>query len=176
MTFKSVVNIPIAFLKGVTVALVAALIVVVVGTVLFRVFNIVPEGSSELAILLFIWLIYLGAFVAFLEGGHLAITAVANRFHGRWLAGFLIISDAVLLFFLIILTTESYKYVMLALSNVRLTASLHISPAWGYSALLVGMGLSALYVAGSIAMNIRRLWTGEEPPHHSDEELEGTQV
>lgn len=67
MTFKSVVNIPIAFLKGVTVALVAALIVVVVGTVLFRVFNIVPEGSSELAILLFIWLIYLGAFVAFLK-------------------------------------------------------------------------------------------------------------
>src|SRR5690606_38176699 len=143
-------------LEGLAATLVASLVIVVGGSVIMRIFGFMPSGSTELATLLFIWTIYIGVFLAFLEGGHLAITAFVNRLRGRTLTSVLIISDLLLLIFTVTVTFESFKYVQLALDSVRVTPSLQISPAWGYSAVLIGMLLASFYVLSSIWTNVVR--------------------
>lgn len=164
MTVQSLVKYPIKLLQILAVVLTAGIVLVVGGSVVLRLFNIVPAGSTELATLLFVWAIYIGAFLAFLEGGHLAITAIVNRLRGRLLTATLIVSDALLLLFTVLVTFESFKYVQLALDSIRATPSLKISPAWLYSAVLVGMLLASIYVIGNIVTNVIRFWRGEEPP------------
>ena len=164
MTIEKLTKYPIKILEALAVALVAGIVIVVGGSVLLRLVGIVPAGSTELATLLFVWAIYIGAFLAFIEGGHLAITAVVNRLHGRVLTGTLIISDLLLLLFTVVVTIESFKYVQLALDSIRVTPSLKISPAWLYSAVLVGMLLASIYVIGNIWANVVRFWKGEESP------------
>ncbi|GAA1142666.1 TRAP transporter small permease [Nesterenkonia lutea] len=159
-------------LEALAVALIASLVIVVGGSVILRMFGFVPAGSTELATLLFIWTIYIGVFLAFLEGGHLAITAFVNRLRGRTLTSVLIVSDLLLLVFTVAVTFESFNYVQLAMDSVRLTPSLHISPAWGYSAVLVGMLLSSVYVLAGVWTNVVRLVKGQEPPpQHAGSEL-----
>ena len=164
MTVQSWVQYPIKLLQILAVLLIAGIVLIVGGSVILRLFGVVPAGSTELATLLFVWAIYIGAFLAFLEGGHLAITAVVNRLRGRVLTGTLIVSDALLLLFTVAVTFESFKYVQLALDSIRVTPSLKISPAWLYSAVLVGMLLASVYVVTNIVTNIVRFWRGEEPP------------
>jgi len=155
---------PIKIIEALAVALVAGIALVVGGSVILRIFGIVPAGSTELATLMFVWAIYLGAFLAFLEGGHLAITALVDKLHGRVLTATLILSDLLLLLFTVVVTLESLKYVQLALDSIRVTPSLKISPAWLYAAVLVGMFLVSIYVIGNIVANVIRFWKGEEPP------------
>jgi TRAP-type C4-dicarboxylate transport system permease small subunit len=164
VTIHTLTEYPVKILQAMAVALVGGIVLVVGGSVLLRTVGIVPAGATELATLLFLWAIYIGAFLAFLEGGHLAITALVNRLHGRVLTATIILSDVLLLVFTIAVTLESFTYVQLALDSIRVTPSLKISPAWMYSAVLVGMLLSSLYVIGSIATNVVRLWKGQEPP------------
>lgn len=168
----TLVKYPIKILQALAVALIGGIVLVVGGSVVLRTAGIVPAGATELSTLLFVWAIYIGAFLAFLEGGHLAITALVNRLHGRLLTATIIVSDVLLLVFTIAVTVESLTYVQLALDSIRVTPSLKISPAWMYSAVLVGMFLSSLYVIGSIGTNLVRLWKGQEPPRlHSEAEL-----
>lgn len=166
---QTLMTYPITILRTLAVLLTGAMAAVVGGSVVLRYIGFVPTGSSELATLLFLWAIYLGSFLAFLEGGHLAITALANRLRGRVLTAFVIVSDALLLTFLLIVSLESVTYVQLALNSIRVTPSLGISPAWMYSAVLVGMSLSTVYVGGSIVANLIRFKNGEEPPVMHDE-------
>lgn len=160
MTTTSWVRVPVRVLEALAVALVASIMLVISGTVVLRIFGVVTAGSTELATLLFVWTIYIGAVLAFLEGGHLAITALANRFHGRAETAFLVISDILLLVFLVAITLEGLNYVQLALDSVRVTPSLKISPAWQYSALLVGMLLSSVFIAIRVCVNIRQFIRG----------------
>lgn len=151
---------PVKALEGLAVALVGGIVLVVTGSVLLRIFGKVPAGATELATLFFVWAVYIGGVLAFLEGGHLAITALVNRLKGRVETAVSVISDGLLLLFLVIVTLESFKYIELALNSPRLTASLKISPAWQRSALLVGMGLAAIYILVRILMNLRQLVLG----------------
>lgn len=178
MKLETLTKWPLRILETLAVLLIAAIAIVVTGAVVLRLFKIVPAGSTELATLFFVWAIYIGMFLAFVEGGHLAITVVVNRLRGRLLTTVVIISDLLLLAFTAVVTLESVNYVMLALDSVRVTPALEISPAWMYSAVLVGMALSTLYVGGRIILNIRRLIAGEEPPAYLNEEdmVEGTQI
>jgi len=145
-------------------ALIGALIVIVGGSVILRSFGIVPEGSTELATLIFVWAIYLGMFLAFVEGEHLAITFASDRLKGRAFTAVVILADLITLIFTLALTLEGWKYVQLALDSVRVTPSLHISPAWQYAAVVVGMVLSSLYLIAHVAVNAVRLARGEEAP------------
>lgn len=172
MNLQTLTKYPIKVLETLAVVLVGGIVVVVGGSVVLRYFGIVTAGSTELATLLFVWAIYIGTFLAFLEGGHLAITAFVNQLHGRVLTSVVIVSDLLLLVFTVVVTLESLTYVQLALDSIRVTPSLQISPAWLYSAVLVGMLLSSLYVLGSILTNVLRLWRGEEPPRlHTEADL-----
>ena len=153
--------------------LIGILIIIVGGSVILRLFGLVPAGSTELATLIFVWAIYIGAFLAFVEGGHLAITFASDRLRGRAHTAVLILASALTLVFTLMVTTEGYKYVQLALDSIRVTPSLHISPAWQYAAVVVGMALSSVYLLLDIAGNVVRLVRGEDPPRPAtDEELE----
>lgn len=172
VTVHTLTKYPIKILEALAVGLVGSIVLVITGSVVLRYFGIVPRGATELATLLFVWAIYIGAFLAFLEGGHLAITALVNRLHGRLLTCVVIVSDLLLLVFTVLVTRESLTYVQLALDSVRVTPSLQISPAWMYSAVLVGMLLASVYVVASIVANVIRLWKGEEPPPlHTEADL-----
>lgn len=172
---QRVSTIALTTIRAIAGILIAALVVVVGGSVILRTFGVVPAGSAELATLLFVWAIYIGAFLAFLEGGHLAITVATDRLKGRALLAILILADLLVLVFALAVTFEGYKYVQLALESIRLTPSLRISPAWQYSAVVVGMALSSLYLIGNIVRNAIRIVRNEPPPRQEldDELLEG---
>lgn len=154
-------------------ALIGVLIVIVGGSVILRLFGVVPAGSTELATLIFVWAIYIGAFLAFVEGGHLAITFASDRLRGRAYTASLILASILTFVFTLMVTVEGYKYVQLALDSIRVTPSLHISPGWQYAAVVVGMALSSLYLLVNIATNVIRLIRGEDPPRQAtDEDIE----
>lgn len=153
--------------------LIGVLIIIVGGSVILRVFGVVPAGSTELATLIFVWAIYIGAFLAFVEGGHLAITFASDRLRGRVHTASLILASLLTLVFTLMVTLEGYKYVQLALDSIRVTPSLHISPAWQYAAVVVGMALSSIYLVLNIAGNVVRFIRGEDAPRQAtDDDIE----
>ena len=144
--------------------LIAVLVVVVGGSVILRAVGMVPSGSTELATLLFTWAIYIGAFLALIEGEHLAVTVATDRLKGRAFIAALVLADILVLVFAAVVAVEGYTYVQLALDSIRVTPSLGISPAWQYSAVAVGMALASVHLVLSIGRNILRIIRNEPPP------------
>lgn len=161
MRVVALLRYPAKALEAIAVLLVAGVVVVITGSVALRTFGVVPRGSTELATLLFAWMIFVGLVLAFLEGGHLAITAVVSRLRGRVETAVLILGDLLLLLFTVTVAVEGWRYVELALSSARVTPSLKISPAWQYSAVLVGLVLASAFVLLRVVVNLRQLARNE---------------
>lgn len=157
-------RVPLQITRALAATLIAVLVVVVGGSVILRAVGVVPSGSTELATLLFTWAIYIGAFLALIEGEHLAVTVATDRLKGRAFIGALILADLLVLVFAAVVASEGYNYIQLALDSIRVTPSLGISPAWQYSAVAVGMALACLHLLVSIGRNIVRIIRNEPPP------------
>ncbi|MFK5690976.1 TRAP transporter small permease [Ornithinimicrobium sp. LYQ92] len=161
MRVVSVLRYPAKVLEAIAVFLVAGVVVVITGSVVLRFFGVVPRGSTELATLFFAWMIFVGLVLGFLEGGHLAITALVSRLRGRLETAVTVLADVLLLVFLVLVSFEALRYVQLALDGGRLTPSLQISPAWQYASVLVGMVLASAFVVLRVCANLVQLWRGE---------------
>lgn len=166
-------HLSLTLIRVLAAMLIGVLIIIVGGSVILRFFGVVPDGSTELATLVFVWAIYIGAFLAFVEGGHLAITFVSDRLRGRAYTASLILASTLTLVFTLMVTVEGYKYVQLALDSIRVTPSLHISPAWQYAAVVAGLALSSIYLILNIASNVLRFIRGEDAPRQAaDDDIE----
>lgn len=118
-------------LQVAAVVLVAAMIVVVCGSVLARVMGTIFYASDELTRLLLSWTVAVGAVLGSREGGHLAVEALVSRTKGRFRNLVLALAGLAVLAFVSILLWAGMRYAMIGFSGSAVTPALGISSGWG---------------------------------------------
>lgn len=125
------------------VAAFTALFVVIMGAVIARYFEF-SSGSTMQALprVLFPWLVCAGFGVAGLSGQHIAMEALTQRTSTRWRRWLAVISCTLMIALYLFLSWQ----VVLVLQVVggMQYPLLGFSQGWGYSALLMGLGLLVL--------------------------------
>jgi TRAP-type C4-dicarboxylate transport system permease small subunit len=89
---------------------------------------------EEVSRLAFVWLVFLGAYVALCRRGHMAITLLVKRMHPKSQVRFLLLSRLLVLVFLAGLMWAGTELVLVTLQYGRTSPILGISAAWGYVA------------------------------------------
>lgn len=132
--------------EAVVVMLVALMAVTVFGQVFFRyVLHDSPSWTEELARYVFIWISFLGSFVAFKRGAHVIVDAVLVALP-RSAQGFLkVVVQLAIAAFLVVLVQEGWN-MMLVTSNTKATM-LQVPMSWVYSAVPVSAALMLLQQA-----------------------------
>lgn len=124
--------------EGLTVALAAVLVVVVTGGVVARyVLYIGLVWVEEVSRLTFVWVVFLGAYLALRRRAHLSITVLVDRLPARPRQVVRIASTLLVLAFLGVLVWYGTVLVLQTWQFGRVTAMLGISAAWGYLAVPV---------------------------------------
>lgn len=112
--------------------------------------------AEEASRLIFVWMVFLGAYVALRRRQHMAIDFVAARLPARGRAALATATRLSVLLFLVVLVWSGTGLVRTTLDLGRTTPILGISAAWGYLAVPVAGLLMLLEV---VAEAVR----GEEP-------------
>ncbi|MBC7483496.1 MAG: TRAP transporter large permease subunit, partial [Rhizobacter sp.] len=130
-------------IEAIAAALIVAEIVILFMGVISRYFLRTPlVWSDEVASLLFLWLVSLGAVVAFRRGEHMRMTALVAKASPRVRAFLDTVAITAALAFLLLNLWPAYEHVLE--EAVVTTPALDISAAWRAAALPVGLGLMAL--------------------------------
>lgn len=111
--------------------------------------------AEEVTRLVFVWMVFLGAFLALCQDGHLAITFVTDRLPAR---GALVVRIAVGLLTAIFLGVVAHYGALLVRQTLnfgRTTPILGISAAWGYLSVPVSCVLMLL-------KTLQRLLAGQQ--------------
>ena len=132
-----------AAIEALTAALIVAEIVILFMGVVSRYFLQMPlVWSDEVASLLFLWLVSLGAVVAFQRGEHMRMTALVAKASPKLRAFLDTVAIAAALAFLLLNLWPAYEH---TLDEAAVTTpALDISAAWRAAALPVGLALMAL--------------------------------
>ena len=109
--------------------------------------------AEEVTILLFVWIVFLGAYAAYRRRAHLAITFVVDRLptSTQRIAG--AAATLLTLLFLGVVVWAGFDLVERTFAYGRVTAMLGISAAWGYLAVPAAGCLIA-------AETLRQVWLG----------------
>lgn len=133
--------------QWVAIGLTAVLVLVVSANVFAR--YLLLSGllwAEEISRITFVWVVFLGAYVALTRGGHLAIQLVTDRLPRRLQRPVRIASAALMLLFLGVVAWNGAVLVARTVAFARVTPILGISAAWGYAAVPVAAGLMFLHV------------------------------
>ncbi|WP_454019625.1 TRAP transporter small permease [Azospirillum sp. Marseille-Q6669] len=127
--------------------------------------------AEEVSRLLFVWVVFLGSWVALRRKAHMAIDVVAERLPAASRAAVVLLGQLCVLVFLCVVAWAGYRLVMTTLDFGRATPILGISAAWGYLAVPVAAALMALEVLreliASVAASARTGAAAQGPlPHH----------
>ncbi len=132
----------------------AALIAVVGLQVLARnVLKIPLIWTPDVAQLLFTWLIFVGAALAFRRGAHYAIDLVPDNMP-RLARAFDLVSDAAALAVVVVLLRYGLMLTQMRASGI--IGSLGISAAWGYAAIPVGAALIGAFLLEKVAIDLTK--------------------
>lgn len=156
-----------AFAAGVewlTRILTGLLVVTVVVNVFARyVLQIGLIWAEEVTILLFVWVVFLGAYAAYRRRAHMAITFVVDWLpaSAQRIAG--AAATLLTLLFLGVVVWAGFDLVERTFAFGRVTAMLGISAAWGYLAVPVAGCLVA-------AETVRQIWLRDSPGRGSQQQ------
>lgn len=124
--------------EGVTIALTAVLVVVVTGSVVARyAFGIGLLWAEEVSRLTFVWVVFLGAYLALRRRSHLAITVIVDRLSAGVRGAIRFVGTLLVLAFIGVIVWFGTLLVLQTWQFGRVTAMLGISAAWGYLAVPV---------------------------------------
>lgn len=147
-----------------------ALLVVLVSTNVFAryVLKVGLLWAEELSRLTFVWVVFLGAYLALRRRAHLAITIVTDRLPWRAQRVVSIVGTLLTIGFLVVLIWGGWRLVMQTLQFGRITPMLGVSAAWGYLSVPTAALLMLLEI-------IRKLFANETlgEPTPVDEPLQG---
>ncbi len=130
-------------IEAIAATLIVAEIVILFMGVVSRYFLHLPlVWTDEVASLLFLWLVSLGAVVAFRHGEHMRMTALVAKASPKLRAFLDTVAIAAALAFLLLNLWPAYEHVLEEAAVT--TPALDISAAWRAAALPVGLGLMAL--------------------------------
>ncbi|HEX7127428.1 MAG TPA: TRAP transporter small permease [Thermodesulfobacteriota bacterium] len=113
-------------------------------------------SAEEVSRLLFVWVVFLGSYVALRRKQHVAMDFVAARVPRRALPAFLTVTRLFVLAFLGVLAWSGIELVCTTLELGRVTPILGISAAWGY----LGVPVSAILMFLEV---LRETLAGEVP-------------
>ena len=136
--------------------LLAAIVMLIFGNVFMRyVMNASLSWGEELTLWLFVWFVWLGVSYAFHTGDHVRITVLRDILSDRAR----LIADAVIailvLGFLVILTIECIKLIMLPFVASQKSVVLGLPIPILYASAPVGAGLSAIRVTQHLFRTLR---------------------
>jgi len=125
-------------IEQITAVLTGLLVVIVTANVFARyVLQIGMTWAEEVTILFFVWVVFLGAYVAYRRRAHLAITFVVDRLPAGARKAAIVLATTLIGLFLVIVVWSGFDLVERTFAFGRLTAMLGISAAWGYLAVPV---------------------------------------
>lgn len=128
--------------EGATITLAAVLVLVVTGSVVARYgFQIGLLWAEEVSRLTFVWVVFLGAYLALRRRAHLSITLLVDRLPTGPRLAIRIVGTLLVLAFLAVLVWYGGDLVAQTWRFGRVTAMLGISAAWGYLAVPVAGAL-----------------------------------
>lgn len=131
-----------ALVEGLTIALAAALVMVVTGSVIARYgFQVGLLWAEEVSRLTFVWVVFLGAHLALRRRAHLSITLLVDRLPSGPRLAIRIAGTLLVLAFLAVIVWYGVELVAQTWRFGRVTAMLGISAAWGYLAVPVAGAL-----------------------------------
>ncbi len=152
--------------------LTAVLVAIVTANVFARYFlEVGLLWTEEVSRLLFVWVVFLGSWVALRRKAHMAIDLVAERLPATSRAAVLMLGQLCVLAFLCLVAWAGGRLVMTTLDFGRVTPILGISAAWGYLAVPVAAALMAVEILReTVATASASLRPGAPPqhplPHH----------
>lgn len=134
-------------LKIIIVACLALMVVLVFGNVFLRyAFNLGITTSEELSRLLFVWLTFLGAIVAFREHAHLGVDMVVRALPALGKKVCLIVSQLLMLYVTWLFLEGSWQQTMINLNVASPSAGLSMGLVYGVGIVFsVSTGLIILY-------------------------------
>ncbi len=143
------------------VACLAVMGVLVLGNVVLRyVFSTGIALSEELARLLFVWLIFLGAILASRQHAHIGFDTLVRKLPARWKKLVLLISGALMLFGCALFVIGGWEQTRINLDNTY--PVLGISYGWLY-------GSSIVFGLGMILSILANLWEAIMEPGSDDD-------
>jgi TRAP-type C4-dicarboxylate transport system permease small subunit len=158
-----------AYLRGgvetATWALSGALVLMVTANVFARyVLEVGILWIEEMSRLAFVWMVFLGAYVALCRKGHMAIEIGLQKLPEPAQRPVLIFSRVLVLVFLVVLAWAGAQLVLMTVTLGRQSPILGISAAWGYLSVPVSAALMFLEV-------LREVLVGDLPPLSETETL-----
>ncbi len=141
-------------------ALAGMVVAVFLNVVLRYVFHTSIVSYEEIARLLFVWLVAIGAIVAAFEGKHLGFDMLTSRVKGGTRKGLFWVSQALVALCMVLLLKGSWEQVVAGMSS--------FSTVLGYP-LALGAAATLVLAAGLLAALVFDLVRGE-PPQHGDAE------
>ncbi len=109
--------------------------------------------TEEVARLLFLWVVWLGAAAAMMRGGHIAFDFVVNRLPTRLRRSCVLVVDVGVGLFLIILARFGYEVAQSQANTSFLT--IEISVKYTYLSAVAGSALMMVGLAGSLQARLR---------------------
>lgn len=133
--------------EWIIVLLLSSLVIIVTINVIARYFLHIGLGwAEEFSSLLFIWTVFLGAFLGVREKAHLAITFVIKQFPENIQHLIRLIVIGLVSIFLTVVAWGGYRLVREVVRLKRVTPVLGISAAWGYVIVPVSSTLMLLEI------------------------------
>ncbi|MDU4959174.1 MAG: TRAP transporter small permease [Sporomusaceae bacterium] len=146
-----------ALLYGVIAIFLSMMALFVFGNVVLRYFfNSGLTWAEEASRYLFIWLIFLGAIVAFKENAHLGVDTLVNRLSVKNRKRLYIFNNLLILATMLLVIHGSFNLTLVSLE--QRSPSLNISLAYVYvSSLLAGLSIGGIAVFNIYRLLARRL-------------------
>lgn len=142
-----------------TVLAAAGLVILVCTNVFARyVLALSVMWSEELSRLLFVWVVFLGAYVALCRKGHMAVVLVIDMLPPRLRNALVMLGLVLVLGFVLVIGFTGSRLAWTAYAFGRVTPILGISAAWGYLSVPVASALMSLRLIGDIV----DAWTGAD--------------
>ncbi|BAS27921.1 TRAP transporter small permease [Limnochorda pilosa] len=144
--------------QGIVAGLTGLLVAVVSANVFAR--YVLQSGmlwAEEVSRIAFVWVVFLGAFVALTRNGHLSITFVTDRLPARYVGLWRVGGSLLTAVFLGVMAYNGALLVQQTLGFGRTTPILGISAAWGYLSVPVSCLLMLLKI-------IQLLLTDQQTP------------
>lgn len=138
--------------------LLGIMLIVILMQILFRGYlNFSLSWTEELARYIMVWFTYIGATVCLWQGSHITIDVLIRKLSPKWQKYTKLMSNLLILFFLLILFREGQKLVIEPMIINQLTPGLRISKSYLYSAIPVCTSIMIIFLIILIVKDVKAL-------------------
>ena len=128
--------------------------------ILLRPFKMNLPWSGELAVYLFVWIIYLGISYAVRDDRHIRVTLLIDCFPPRGRAFFMMISDTIFLIYSVLVVFYGFRVCKRSLELGQIAPALEIPISVLYASVVVSSALCVIRLVPNIKKQAQVMWAG----------------